>query len=640
MIMSGGVSGVGQRSHMSQDMSVFTRPMRLGIPQAGLAESPAHGPERLTIAAASGDMDGFNIRRRFWVSAALSLPLVILALSVQAHGLEFNILMSPTSAGFLALVLATAVVLWGGWPLLVAGRQSIATRRPSLVALVGVAVTVTYLYGVIATLFPNTVAIFAHPYDRLPLMYLGAAAVMTLLALLGRFLAIDADDRMSMAVSDRSRASRRNELVVAAPRRSGRSTQDLPGLVSGVFIAVVMSAAAATFIVWTIWGPAPVMAYALMSTVVVLIIACPCALGLAKPASFAVVAARAANADILFESRAAIEAMHKVDTLVIEKMGILTDGRLRLATVEPTNPSGDLEFLRLAASLEQSIEDPLASAIVSGARERGLELSEAGRFEEIPGGGVHGTVERQSVVVGNHSLVKGRAALSENAEARADQLCANGQTVLFVAVDGVVVGLLGVANPVKKDAQEVIWQLQAEGMDTVMITGDRRATAEAIARPLGVDRVHSEVLPDEKVAVVQRIQDQGRTVAVVRNAVDGVSAAARTDVGREPGTGTNEMTDGTGVTLAGGDLWEVLRARRLSRATMRNVQHSELFALIFTGLGVPIAAGVLYPAVGWLLGPMIAVATMTVGSVVVIGNALRLRRGDFAAPRRFANQPK
>lgn len=619
-------------------MNEFTRPMRLGVPQAGLAESPAHGPERRTIAAASGDMNGFNMRRRFWVSAALSLPLVILALSVQAHGLDFSSLMPPTSAGFLALVLATPVVFWCGWPLLAGSWRSIATGKPTVFAIAGITVTVTYLYGVVATLFPEVFSTSFQSPDGLAPVYFGAAAIMTSFTLLGRFLAIDADSRMSISVSGRNLGSRGNGLVVVAPRWSVPSIQALPDTVTGVFMAFVVSAAAATFIVWSVWGPEPAMGYALVNTVLVLIIACPCALGLAKPASFAAVAAGAAEAGILFESAVAVEAMRKADTLVIDKGGILTDGRPRLVTVTSANASANLEFLRLAASLEQSIEHPLASAIVAGARERGLELAEAGRFEEIPGRGVHGTVQRHSVVVGNHSLVKGRAALSEKAEARADQLCADGQTVLFVAVDGVVVGLLGVADPVKKDAQEVIRQLQAEGMDTVLITGDRRATAEAIARPLGIDRVHAEVLPDEKTEVIQRFQDEDGTVAVVCNGIDGVPARAEAGVGCEPGAGTGEMKKGPSVFLAEGDLRTVLRARRLSQATMRNARHNMFFALIFTGLGVPIAAGVLYPAFGWLVGPMIAVAAVTFGSVAVIGNALRFRCRDFAAPRRFANQ--
>lgn len=614
-------------------MSISTHPMQLGISKDGLAESTAFGSERPASVPAVDETGGLRVRSRFWVSAALTLPLLILASTVQARGSAFDGFVSPAMAGFLALALATPVVFWGGWPLLVGGWRSIAMRKPTLIALVGFTVAVTYISGVIATLFPKVLATFLLLSDGLPAVYFTAAAVVTSLALLGRFLELGAESRMSVAVVGRNLVFRRNGRRALAARRSRGSIQEMPDAVSGVFVAVVVTAAAATFIVWSIWGPEPAVAYAVVNTVVVLIIACPCALGLAKPASFAVVAARAADAGIQFESAAAVEAMSKVDTLVIDKKSVLAEDPPRLVTVEPANLSPDLEFLRLAASLEQASEHPLASVIVAGARERGLDLVEARGFEEIPGMGVHGTVQRCSVMVGNHSLVESRAALSEKAETRAGQLCADGQSVLFVAVDGVVVGLLGVANPLKSGTSEAVRQLHAEGISVVMITGDRRATAEVVAHSVGFNQVHAEVPPDEEIEVIQRIQNQGGTVAMTCDAINNESAFPA-DVGIETGGRTDGAPKRTGVTLANADLGTVLRAYRLSRATVRNVRENFLFALIYTSLGLPFAAGALYPAFGVLLSPWIAVAVTGLGSALVIGNALQSRYRDLMVPSR------
>ncbi|MFV2072055.1 MAG: HAD-IC family P-type ATPase [Thermoanaerobaculales bacterium] len=619
----------------------------LEVPRSGPAESSDCGLDlglRTVAAVSREDEDLLNIRRRFWVSAAATAPLLILTLSVRLGGAAFDGSAARTMAEFMLMALATPVVLWGAWPLLVAGWRSITRGKPTMLALVGVTVAAAYLYGVIATLFPEILSTFSRVPNRQPDVFFLVAAVVTFFALLGRLLALDGGKRMSMAIrvqktgqlanldhGGRNTSSPRSGQVVVAVRRRRASLQALPDAAVIVLVAATVLTAATTFIVWSIWGPEPAIAYAFVNTMGVLIIACPCALGLARPVPFVVAASKAADAGILFESAAAIEAMQKVDTLVIGKTGVLTEGCPQLVTVAATSTSSDLGFLRLAASLEQASEHPLASAIVAGARERGLELFETGRLESIPGMGVHGTVGKNSVVVGNQTLVESRAALSENAVTRADHLGADGQTVMFVAVDGVVVGLLGAVDPVKKDVPEVVRQLRAEGMQVVLITGDRCATAEAIARPLGIDQVEAEVRPDQKAEVVRRIQGQGKTVAVACDAVDDAPVMAVADVGIELSAGADGTTRSAGVTPTRGDLRKVVRARRLSRATTSNIRGNLRFALIYSGLGLPIAAGVLYPVFGLLLSPVIALAAMSLGSLSVIGNALRLRRRDPAA---------
>ena len=624
-------------------MNVLT----LEVPRSGSAGSSVCGADsglRTVAAVSREDEDLLDIRGRFWVCAAFTVLLTILALSLRISGLAFDGPVSRTVAEFLAMALATPVVLWGAWPLLVGGWRSTATGKPTIFALVGVTVAAAYVYGVTATLFPETLPTSSRFSTGQPGVYFSVAAVITLFALLGRFLELDAGNRMSMAIralktgryanpdhGGQSLPTPRTRLVVVAARRRRTSLQALPDTATVVLVAAAALAAAATFIVWSIWGPEPAMAFAFVNTLGVLIIACPCGLSLAKPISLAVAGAKAADAGILFESAAAIEAMQKVDTLVIGKTGALTEGCPRLIAVAPSATSSDSEFLRLAASLEQASENPLASAIVAGARERGLELTDAGGFESIPGMGVHGTVGKNSVVVGNQSLVESRAALPENAVTRADQLCADGLTVMFVAVDGVVVGLLGVVDSVKKDIPEAIGQLRAEGIQVVLVTGDRQATADAIARPLGIDHVEAEVRSDQKADVVRRIQDEGKTVAVAGDGINDAAAFAQADVGIELGDVAEGTTRSDGVHLTKGGLRRVVWARRLSRDTTSTIRQNTRFALIFSSLGLPIAAGVLFPVFGWLLSPMIAVAAMSLSSLSVIGNALRLQRRDPAA---------
>jgi Cu+-exporting ATPase len=368
----------------------------------------------------------------------------------------------------------------------------------------------------------------------------------------------------------------------------------------------------------------------LINAVAVLIIACPCALGLATPISIMVATGRGAGAGVLFKNAEAIEVMRDIDTLVVDKTGTLTEGRPRLVSVSPLEAE-DEGFLRLAASLERDSEHPLAEAIVDGATKRELELEDADDFQSVTGKGIIGAVDGRSVAVGNRALMEGRAQLADAAVKKSEELQSDGQTVMFVAVDGVVVGLLGVADPIKETTPDAIEQLHHDGIELVMLTGDNRTTADAVARGLGIDRVIAEVLPDQKAEVVKQLQEEGRVVAMAGDGINDAPALARAQVGIAMGTGTDVAMESAGVTLVKGDLRGIVRARRLSRATMRNIKQNLFFAFVYNSLGVPIAAGVLYPLFGLLLSPIVAAAAMSFSSVSVISNALRLRHVDLEA---------
>jgi len=412
--------------------------------------------------------------------------------------------------------------------------------------------------------------------------------------------------------------------MVAEAQRSRAPIQRLADVVSSYFVPAVVIIAVLTFVVWSIWGPEPRMVYGLVNAVAVLIIACPCALGLATPMSIMVATGKAAHYGILFRNAGAIEVMRKIDTLVVDKTGTLTEGKPRLVTVA-TNGLDEQEFLRLAASLERSSEHPLASAIVSGARERGVKLTDAVSFKSVTGKGVVGEVDGHRVAVGNRSLLDEFKVEANDLTEQAESLRVNGQTIMFVLVDGKPAGLLGVADPIKPTTPDAVKQLHAEGIRIVMLTGDSRTTAEAVARKLGIDEVVAEVLPDQKVDVVKKFQSAGRIVAMAGDGINDAPALALAHVGIAMGTGTDVAMQSADVTLVKGDLRGIVRARSLSRAAMRNIKQNLFFAFIYNTLGVPIAAGVLYPFFGILLSPMIAAAAMSFSSVSVIANALRLR---------------
>jgi Cu+-exporting ATPase len=414
--------------------------------------------------------------------------------------------------------------------------------------------------------------------------------------------------------------------MVSEAQRSRAPIQRLADLVSAWFVPIVIGIAVLTFAVWSQLGPEPRLAHALVNAVAVLIIACPCALGLATPMSIMVGTGRGAEAGVLIRNAEALETLEKVTTIVVDKTGTLTEGKPTLVAVEPLDTVDGMTLLRLVASLEHVSEHPLAAAIVAGARDRGVSLAEVRDFESVTGKGVTGTVDGRLVSIGNRRHLDDLGIDPRAFGDRAEALRREGQTVMFAALDGAPAGLIGVADPVKATTAEAIQALHAQGLTVVMLTGDNRTTAEAVARSVGIDQVEADVLPDQKAAVVKRLQQRGERVAMAGDGINDAPALAAADVGIAMGTGTDVAMESAGVTLVKGDLRGIVRARRLSQATMTNIRQNLFFAFIYNVLGVPVAAGVLYPFFGVLLSPIIASAAMTFSSVSVIGNALRLRR--------------
>nr|MBA2356143.1 heavy metal translocating P-type ATPase [Acidobacteriota bacterium] len=414
--------------------------------------------------------------------------------------------------------------------------------------------------------------------------------------------------------------------LVGEAQRSRAPIQRLADTVAGWFVPAVILVAVVTFAVWAVWGPEPRLAHALVNAVAVLIIACPCALGLATPMSIMVGTGRGAELGVLLRNAEALEVMERVDTVVVDKTGTLTEGKPTLTTIVSEPGLEESDLLRLVASLERVSEHPLASAIVRGAEERGIATTDVSDFRSVTGKGVVGVVDGRTVAIGNAALLTDIGTTAETMTGKADELRRNGETVMFVAVDGTAAGLIGVADRIKATTEEAIRALRAEGLRIVMLTGDSRITADAVARSVGIDVVEAEVLPEQKAAVIKRLQAEGRRVAMAGDGINDAPALAQADVGIAMGTGTDVAMESAGVTLVQGDLRGLIRARRLSRATMRNIRQNLFFAFVYNALGVPVAAGVLYPVFGLLLSPMIASAAMTFSSVSVIGNALRLRR--------------
>jgi len=417
--------------------------------------------------------------------------------------------------------------------------------------------------------------------------------------------------------------------LVSEAQRSRAPIQRLADVVSSYFVPVVVFISVLTFAVWATVGPEPRLAYALVNAVAVLIIACPCALGLATPMSIMVGTGRGAQAGVLIKNAEALEVLEKVDTLVVDKTGTLTEGKPRLASVYALQGWDEAEVLRLAATLERGSEHPLAAAIVGGAQERGLQLGEAREFRSVTGEGVMGKVDGKTLALGNRQLFDKLKTELGALDAKASQLRREGQIIVFIAVDGHACGLLAVTDPIKPSTPDALRVLQKDGIRIVMLTGDTRTTAEAVARRLGIDDVEAEVLPDQKGKVIERLQAQGRVVAMAGDGINDAPALAQANVGIAMGTGTDVAMESAGVTLVKGDLRGIVRARRLSKGTMRNIRQNLFFALVYNTIGVPLAAGVLYPVLGLLLSPMIAAAAMTFSSVSVISNALRLRRMEL-----------
>jgi len=659
--------------------------------------------------------------RRFWVGVVLTVPLLLIAMSDFVPGNPLERIVSMRVLGWIQFVLATPVVLWGGWPFFVRGWQSIVNRSLNMFTLIGLGVAVSYLFSVIAKLFPEIFPpSFRDAAGAVP-VYFEAAAAITTLVLLGQVLELRARSQTGAAikallglapktarrlredgneedvpldqvqVGDRLRvrpgekvpvdgiviegssavdesmitgepipvAKRAEDRVVGATvngtgsfvmraervgsetllaqivqmvaeaQRSRAPIQKLADVVSGYFVPGVVGIAVVTFIVWSIWGPDPRMAHGLVNAVAVLIIACPCALGLATPMSIMVATGKAAQSGVLFKNAEAIEIMRKVDTLVVDKTGTLTEGKPKLVSVVTAEGVDEQALLRLAASLEKGSEHPLAAAIIAGAQERGVKLADATAFNSLTGKGVTGEIDGHKVSLGNRALLDDLQIDPGGLAAKAESLRADGQTVMFVTVDGKAAGLIGVADPIKETTPEAIRQLHEEGIRIVMLTGDSRTTAEAVARKLNIDEVVAEVLPNQKVDAVKKLQAEGRFVAMAGDGINDAPALAQAQVGIAMGTGTDVAMKSAGVTLVKGDLRGIVRARVLSRLTMSNIKQNLFFAFIYNSLGLPIAAGVLYPFFGILLSPMIAAAAMSFSSVSVIGNALRLRRASL-----------
>jgi Cu+-exporting ATPase len=674
----------------------YTCPMHPEVRQIGPGSCPKCGmalePATFTLANVDEvNPEYIDMRRRFWFSAALTAPLlVVMYLGVHSRWLEF--------------ALATPVVLWAGWPLLARGWESIVNRSLNMFTLIATGVGAAYLYSLVATLMPNMFpAGFRERNGEVAVYFEPAAAIVTLV-LLGQVLELRARGQTSTAIKSllglapktarRIQANGNEEDVpleqirigdrllvrpgekvpvdgsvvegssavdesmvtgepipvekiasslvtggtingtgafvmqaerigadtllarivklVSEAQRSRAPIQRLADVVASWFVPTVVCAAVLTFIAWALWGPEPRLAYALLNAVAVLIIACPCALGLATPMSIMVGTGRAATVGVLIRDAEALESLEKVDTLVMDKTGTVTEGKPKLVTVD------NLEALRLAASVERRSEHPLAGAIVAGAIERGLTLSNVDEFQSTPGRGVTGLVDGRRVTVGN--------TMPPELRERSAPLLKDGQTVVYVNIDGQPGALLGLADPIKRSAAEAIAKLQSGGIRIVMLTGDNRATAEVVASKLGIDEVLAEVRPDEKAEVVAKLQAQGRVVAMAGDGINDAPALARAQVGIAMGTGTDIAMESASITLVKGDLRGIVRALALSRATMRNIRQNLFFAFVYNTVGVPVAAGILYPFFGLLLSPMIASAAMTFSSVSVIANALRLRR--------------
>jgi P-type Cu+ transporter len=696
--------------------TIYTCPMHPQIRQVGLGSCPICGMalEPLEPTAETGpNPELADMTRRLWIGLALAIPVVLLEMG--SHLLDLHIV-PPATSNWIQLVLATPVVLWCGWPFFVRGWQSLVTRNLNMFTLIAMGTGVAWLYSVVATLAPG---IFPDAFRMggAVAVYFEAAAVITVLVLVGQVLELRAREQTSgairalldlapktarrvradgsdeevaldaVAVGDRlrvrpgekvpvdgvlveGRSSLDESMVtgesmpvtkdagakiiggtlnqtgsfvmradkvgrdtmlaqivqmVAKAQRSRAPIQRLADQVAGWFVPTVILVAVLAFIAWAVYGPEPRLTFGLVAAVSVLIIACPCALGLATPMSIMVGVGRGAQAGVLIKNAEALERMEKVDTLVVDKTGTLTEGKPKVVAVVPAHGFAEKDVLRLAAGVERASEHPLARAIVDAAGERSIFIPEASGFEAPTGKGVTATVDGRRIVIGNAKMFADSGISIAALDAEAERLRGDGATAVFVAVDGKAAGVIAIADPVKPTTPEALRALADEGVRVVMLTGDNKTTAQAVARRLGIADVEGEVLPDRKSAVIEKLRAEGRVVAMAGDGVNDAPALAAADVGIAMGTGTDVAIESAGVTLLGGDLTGIVRARRLSAATMSNIRQNLFFAFIYNAAGIPIAAGVLYPAFGILLSPIIAAAAMSLSSVSVVANALRLR---------------
>lgn len=659
-----------------------------------------------------------DMTRRFWFAAALSVPLVLIAMLDMLPSAPISALLPTGGRAYLEFALATPICLWAAWPFYVRAVRSVKNLSLNMFTLIGLGVSVAYVYSTVATFLPHIFPPSFRAEDGGVAVYFEAAAMIVALILLGQVIELRARDQTGSAIrklldmaansarrlnddgteediplehvqkGDRLRvrpgekipvdgtvlegASNVDEsmvtgepipvekkagdevigatvngtggLVMRAERigsetllaqivqmvadaqRSRAPIQKLADTVSSYFVPAVIVIAIITFIVWSIFGPDPAMSYALINAVAVLIIACPCALGLATPMSIMVATGKGASLGVLFKNAEAIEVLQDVTTLIVDKTGTLTEGKPALVTAEPSEAFDESTLLRLVGSLERGSEHPLALAIVNGAEERGEVLTDAKDFSSITGKGVQGTIEGRPVAIGNIAMMNELGVDSTPMHERTEQHREEGQTVMYIAIDGKFAGIIGVADPIKESTFEAIKQLHAEGLRVVMLTGDNETTAQAVADQLGIDEVIASVLPEQKAQKVQELQAAGEIVAMAGDGINDAPALAQANVGIAMGTGTDVAMESASVTLVRGDLRGIVRARKLSEKTMKNIKQNLFFAFAYNTAGVPIAAGVLYPVFGLLLSPIFAAAAMSLSSVSVIANALRLRR--------------
>lgn len=694
--------------------ATYTCPMHPEVRQIGPGSCPKCGmalePETVSLHD-KPDPELIDMTRRFWVSLVLTLPVFVLDMTAHLGGVH---LLPTQTMNWISFALATPVVLWGGWPFFVRGWNSLRTRNLNMFTLIAMGTGVAYLYSVIATVMPQWFPRAFRDMHGAVAVYFEAAAVITVLVLLGQVLELRAREKTSgairallglapktarrigtngdedvaidtIAVGDLLRvrpgekipidgvvtegvslvdeslvtgeampvAKKQGEQLiggtvnqsgglvmraekigrdtmlarivdlVARAQRSRAPVQRLADQVSGWFVPAVIAAALLAFAAWATFGPEPRFAYALVAAVTVLIIACPCALGLATPMSIMVGVGRGARSGILIRDAEALERMERIDTLVIDKTGTLTEGKPKVVALV-AHGIDESDLLRLAASVETSSEHPLAFAILNAAKERNSNLQEVRDFASPSGKGASGTVDGRAVALGNAMLMRelniDTSALESDARAQQDK----GATAIYVAIDGRAAGIIAIADPVKPSARPALEQLRARGLRIVMLTGDNLTTARAVARTLGIDEVEADVLPEQKSDVVSRLRGEGRRVAMVGDGVNDAPALAAADVGIAMGTGTDVAIESAGITLLRGDLTGLMEAHALSRATMRNIRQNLAFAFLYNAAGIPIAAGALYPVLGIVMSPMVGAAAMALSSVSVIANALRL----------------
>ena len=698
--------------------TIYTCPMHPQIRQIGPGSCPICGmalePEIASLDAPPNP-ELADMTRRLWIGGALALPAVVLEMGghlVGGHGL-----IDPTLSNWIQFAFATPVVVWAGRPFFVRGWQSLKTRNLNMFTLIAMGTGVAYIYSVIGTVIPASFPANFRGHGGAVSVYFEAAAVITVLVLLGQVLELRAREATSGAikallelapktarlveeggadhevqidslrVGDRLRVRPGEKVpvdgvilegrsaldeslitgesmpvtkeaggkviagtlnqsggfvmradkvgrdtllsqivkMVADAQRSRAPIQRLADQVAGWFVPTVIVVALIAFGAWAWFGPEPRMAFGLVAAVSVLIIACPCALGLATPMSIMVGVGRGAAAGVLIKNAEALERMEKIDTLVVDKTGTLTEGKPKVVAIVAATGFGESEILQLAASVERSSEHPLADAIVRAAKERHLDLIEVKEFDSPTGKGATGKVDGKAVLLGNAAFLASRGIETQSLNEQGEALRGDGATVINIAVEGKLAGLFAIADPVKASTPDALKALAAEGIEVIMLTGDNRTTANAVAKKLGITEVEAEVLPDQKSAVVAKLQKAGRVVAMAGDGVNDAPALAAAEVGIAMGTGTDVAMESAGITLLKGDLGGIVRARRLSQATMRNIRQNLFFAFIYNAAGIPIAAGILYPSFGILLSPIIAAAAMALSSVSVVGNALRLR---------------